>query len=245
MENSDKSSEKAIEISVIVPAYNEETRLKPTILEIDQYLSSKQVNYEIIIVDDGSTDGTAVLIKELAKNNPNIKPISSQKNYGKGHAVRSGMLAAAGEYVIFADADGATPFAEIERLLAAMRRGVALAIGSRALPSRETKVKTYFYRKLMGRVFNAVANLILIPGIADTQCGFKMFTRNAAQEIFSRATINRYAFDLEILFLARKLNFPIAEVPINWINKPGSKINLLTDSAKMLFELIKIRLRHL
>ena len=164
-------------------------------------------------------------------------------NRGKGYAVRFGMFNARGRYLLFNDADGASPIPEVERLFAAIEDGADVAIGSRAMFSRETDVQTVWYRKFLGRVFNAYVNIIILPGIADTQCGFKMFSRKAAKFIFRRQKAERFSFDVELLYLARKAGYVIAEVPINWTNVAGSKVNLVKDSLAMGWDLTKFRLR--
>jgi len=174
-----------------------------------------------------------------------VRLLTYPENKGNGYAVRFGVLNSRGRFVLFADADGATPIAELDRLEAALSKGAQVAIGSRALFSLETEVETVWYRKFMGRTFNAMVNVILLPGIADTQCGFKMFTREVARKIFSAQREERFAFDVEILFLARKLGCMIVEVPVNWHNVPGSKVNMATDSVAMFCSMLKVRIRNI
>ncbi|MBL7661847.1 glycosyltransferase, partial [bacterium] len=157
---------------------------------------------------------------------------------GKGNAVRTGAEHALGAVILFTDADGSTPFAEYARLAQALEQGADIAIGSRGLGSAETKVEALWYRKIIGRVFNFLVNTFLVPGITDTQCGFKCFKRNAAEFVFTRQTAERFSFDVELLFLARKGNFIVREIPVNWHNVEGSKVNLITDSARMFIDLL-------
>ncbi|MFN8388893.1 MAG: flippase-like domain-containing protein [Bdellovibrionota bacterium] len=238
-------SESQVELTVVIPAYNEETRLPKTLLATYEYLHSRGMSYEIVVVDDGSTDDTAKVVTQFEHLTPSVRLLTYPKNRGKGYAVRFGMLNARGRLVLFDDADGATPIEEIERLEAAISSGAHIAIGSRAMFSVETGVQTLWYRKLIGRVFNAFVNLVVLPGVADTQCGFKLFVRPAAKFLFSRQKAEGFSFDVEVLFLARKAGFKIAEVPVNWTNIPGSKVNLMKDSLLMARDIVRFRLRGL
>ena len=233
-----------VALSIVVPAFNEERRLTPTLIDMIDFLDGRPGGYEIIVVDDGSTDATSEVVKKFERIRSQVRLLRLAKNAGKGHAVRVGMLNAHGERVLFADADGATPIGEIARLSAALDGGADAAIGSRALRSDGTRVSTVWYRRLLGRIFNTTVNLVLLPRIADTQCGFKMFRAGTAAEIFQRQTADGFSFDVEILYLARKLGFSIAEVPINWTNIPGSKVNLVVDSTRMLLDIFIFRVRH-
>ena len=221
--------EQGPDISVVVPAYNEEWRLPPTLVDMIDYFDSGDGTYEIIVVDDGSRDNTVGIVEKFARLRTQIRLIRLPKNYGKGHAVRTGVLNARGERVLFADADGSTPIKEVERLHSAIDDGADIAFGSRALQSEETSIKTVWYRKLLGRTFNLVVNMFLLPGIKDTQCGFKLMKTPVAKQIFSKMTADGFSFDLELLFLARRLNAEASEVAINWVNVPGSKVNLVVD----------------
>lgn len=234
----------APDLSVIVPAYNEERRLPPTLLDLVDYFNSQALAYEIIVVDDGSKDSTAAVVEKFSKLNPTVHLLSLAQNMGKGAAVKQGVLSSKGKRVLFADADGATPIAEYEKLAKELDAGCDLAIGSRALYSEDTNVTTKWYRKFLGRSFNWVVNQIILPGIADTQCGFKLFSRPAADFLFSRQTAHGFSFDVELLFLAQRAGLIIAEVPINWTNIPGSKVNLVVDATKMFIDVLKFRIRH-
>ena len=232
------------ELSLIIPAYNEERRLPFTLIEMVDYLNSHSYNYEIIVVDDGSCDQTAAVTKKFQSVCPQLKLIVLERNCGKGCAVKSGIMQARGRRILFADADGATPIAEITRLEAALNAGADMAIGSRALPSQETRVVTSWHRKYLGRAFNICVNWLLLPKIADTQCGFKMFPARVAEFLFSRQQANRFSFDVEILFIARRAGLKIAEVPINWTNVPGSKVKLIQDACLMFRDTLLFRWRH-
>ncbi len=233
-----------VDISVVVPAYNEERRLPPTLIDIIDFFERKGCRYEVLVVDDGSTDNTAEVVRKFERVRSEVRLIQLPKNQGKGHAVRLGVLNSRGSRILFVDADGATPIAEFDRLQAALDAGSQIAIGSRALASRDTKVATSLHRKVLGRVFNRCVNVILLPSIADTQCGFKMFSREAALFLFRRQTSDRFSFDVELLFLAHKVGLPIAEVPINWTNVPGSKVNLVLDALLMFRDVFRFRVLH-
>lgn len=238
------SSGRAVELSVVVPSFNEEWRLPPTLVDMIDFLDARGTSYEIIVVDDGSSDRTADVVKKFERIRSSISLIRVPRNYGKGHAVRLGMLSARGARVLFADADGSTPFGEVARLEQALAGGADIAIGSRALASKETHVSTVWYRKFLGRAFNFCVNVMLLPSIADTQCGFKIFTAAAARFLFERQQSDGFSFDVEILFLARKAGLKIAEVPINWQNVPGSKVSLILDAMRMFRDVMIFKVRH-
>ena len=237
--------EKSPSLSIVIPAFNEEGRLPSTLCKLGDYLSSRGKSCEIIIVDDGSSDKTVDVVKRFVQTLPGLRLLVNPGNRGKGYSVRYGVWNACGEKILFCDADGATPFSELERLEAALNAGADIAVGSRAMLSAETHVKTSWYRKGMGRVFNRIANLVLVPDIADTQCGFKLFRRRAARYVFSLQRCDRFAFDVEVLFLAKQAGLRVAEVPVNWTNVPGSKVNLVKDSLGMFLDIWRFRLRDL
>jgi len=234
----------AVELSIVIPAYNEALRLPSALLSTVDYLDRTGREYEIIVVDDGSTDHTAEMVEKFAKLRPKVRVMRLERNCGKGCAVRTGMLQGVGSYILFADADGATPIEEIERLYNVVKGGIDVAIGSRALRSKETTVKTHWHRKFLGQSFNRVVNYLVLPGIRDTQCGFKMFQRRAARFLFGKQRVNGFSFDVEILFLAQKTGMKIVEVPVNWSNIPGSKVNLVLDAARMFRDVLTFKLRH-
>jgi len=197
---------------------------------------------EVIVVDDGSADETLALARhfEAAAKCVRVLP---RPHAGKGAAVRAGMLAAEGRYVLFMDADGATPLTEIPRLMARMNH-YDIAIGSRAAESPDVVVTTSLLRKGIGRVFASLVNVLTLSGVKDTQCGFKLFRREVVGPIFSRQTIDGFAFDVEILLIARKLSFRVAEVAVNWKAQDGSKVNVVTDSFRMLGDILRLRWIH-
>jgi dolichyl-phosphate beta-glucosyltransferase len=233
-----------IQLSIVVPAYNEQARLPRTVLETIGWCNRHKLDFELIISDDGSDDQTLALGRLFEESDVRIRTLACP-HMGKGAAVRFGILNAKGSNVLFMDADGATPLDEIPKLLKALEQGHDVVIGSRIVQSPgETETKTSFHRRLIGRCFAFFVNLIAIGGIGDTQCGFKMFRREAALALFSRQRTTGFAFDVEILFIARRLSLSIAEVPVNWAAQPGSKVNLATDSMKMLWDISRIRWLH-
>jgi dolichyl-phosphate beta-glucosyltransferase len=233
-----------IDLSVVIPAYNEQSRLPRTVLETIRWCTSRTLDFEVIIADDGSRDGTLALARLFEESDSRIHALACP-HMGKGATVRMGMLNAKGRFVLFMDADGATPLDEIPKLVSALEKGHDVAIGSRVLQyPGEVEVKTSLHRKLIGRVFAFFVNVFAIEGIADTQCGFKMFRREVVTAIFSQQKTLGFAFDVEVLYLARRLSLSICETPVNWVAQPGSKVNLVTDSIKMLFEISRIRWIH-
>ncbi len=234
----------AVDLSVVIPAFNEQWRLPTTLIDVIDYCDLYAGVYEIVVVDDGSTDGTVQAVRKFEKIRPQVRLISYPRNHGKGYAVRTGVLNAKGAKILFADADGSTPIAELARLDNALRAGADVVIGSRAMVTRETRVITRWYRKYLGRIFNFFVNVLVLPGIADTQCGFKIFTRNAAEFLFRLQSCDGYSFDVEVLFIARRAGLKIQEVPVNWENAPGSKVNLVLDSLKMFRDILFFRWKH-
>jgi len=226
---------------VVVPAYNEQERLPRTLLRLHEYYESQEYPYDVAIVSDGSKDGTAQLVKDFVLTHPKFRLIEYTPNRGKGHAVRVGILAAEGDLILFCDADLATPQEETEKLLPHMLKGADVAIGSRPIAGATLEIRQPWYRELMGRAFNKVVQLLGVRGIDDTQCGFKMFTRAAAMDIFKRTKLTGYGFDFESLMIARDLGYRIDEVPIRWMHQEGSKVNPIRDGMRMLAELVKLR----
>jgi dolichyl-phosphate beta-glucosyltransferase len=233
------------DLSVIVPAYNEEARLEPTLREAAAYLRSRGRRAELIAVDDGSRDGTGALVRRLADEIAELRLIRLPANRGKGYAVRTGVVNARGARVLFMDSDGATPMAELERLEAALDAGADVAIGSRAMASDQVRVKARLHRRVIGRAFHLLVSALAMRGFRDTQCGFKLFTAAAAQDLFTRMRMNRYSFDVEVLLMARLRGYRVDEVPVNWAHRPGSRVNLVTDSLRMAADLVAIRARLL
>lgn len=232
-------------LSIIIPAYNEARRLPRCLERVIAYLDQRGRTYEVLVVDDGSHDQTAQAVESVAHRCPHLRLIRLTGNMGKGAAVRRGMQAARGTYQLFADADGATPIEELARLESALLAGADLAIGSRALASQDPAftVRARWHRSLLGTVFNNIVQRLGLRDITDTQCGFKLFRGSIAQDLFSVACVDGYAFDLELLYVARQRGYRLAEVPINWVDQPGSKVRPWRDGLVMLQELLAIRKR--
>jgi len=230
-------------LSVVIPAYNEENRLPQTLSSVHSFLTAAGSEFEVIVVNDGSSDNTVAVVEEFAKHHAGIRLLSYGANRGKGYAVKAGVLASTGDLVLVDDADGNAPIEELTRLRDAIDSGADVAIGSRNKPNSGTVIKALAYRTLMGNTFNRIVQALLLPGIYDSQCGFKLFKRQCAQDVFAVSTVTGYAFDVEILFIAKMRGYKISEVAVNWHNVPGSKVNVVVDSIKMLVEVINIRLR--
>ncbi|MDQ3137245.1 MAG: glycosyltransferase family 2 protein [Gemmatimonadota bacterium] len=232
---------KPVELSVVVPAFNEESRLEAPLRSIIGYLRGRQRAFELIVVDDGSRDGTSRVVARLQREYGELRLIRLAANQGKGFAVRSGVINARGAKILFTDADGATPITELERLEAALDRGADVAIGSRALTDAAVRVEARIYRRLMGRAFHGLVRLLTVKGIKDTQCGFKLFDGALAHELFSRMRMSGFSFDVEVLMMAQLRGLRIAEVAVNWVHQPGSRVNLAVDSLRMARDLFLIR----
>lgn len=229
-------------ISVVVPAYNEEGRLGPTLDALWRFMRESFGDFELIVVDDGSTDGTLSLAKGKASSIPNIRVLENERNRGKGCSVRKGFLASRGDLVLLCDADMSTPVEETDRLLGHINEGWDIAIGSRGLRDSDIVVRQPWYRERMGKTFNLIVRLVLMGGIKDTQCGFKLFRGDVARRLFRESRINGFAFDAEVLFIAGKSGYRIKELPVRWINSPHSKVRVFRDSAMMFLEILKVRL---
>ena len=228
-------------LSVVVPAFDEAARLGPTLDAIRRFLDSRRFTSEVIVVVDGGGDGTLELARGVGLEWPALVVLHHQPNRGKGYAVRRGMLAARGRYRLFSDADLSTPIEEVDRLIDALDDGVDIAIGSRALPASDVRVRQAWWRQSMGRIFNQVVRRLAVPGIRDTQCGFKCLRGEAAEQIFERQRIAGFSFDVELLWIARKLGFRVVEVPVTWVNDPLSRVHPARDSARMLVDLVRLR----
>ncbi len=229
--------------SIIIPAYNEAGRILPYLRRIAEYMRGRGGPFEVLVVDDGSIDATSSIVSALTTSIPEISLLRLSDRRGKGAAVRRGMQAAAGQLRLFTDADGATPIEELPRLERAIEQGADLAIGSRALASRlpEFSVHARLHRTVLGSLFNAAVRQGGIRNIADTQCGFKLFRCSVAQDLFSVATIDGYGFDLELLYIAQRRGYRVAEVPINWADQPDSKVRVWRDGFLMMRELARVR----
>ncbi len=234
-----------VELSIVIPAYNEGKRLPFFLHELISYCTKSPRTYEIIVVDDGSEDNTAKIASEFQSQFPGLRVYRLGKNRGKGYAVRYGLFRSRGKISLFMDADGSTPPTEIERNVHYLEEGYDIFVGSRVLKDKDQVLKVALHRKAMGTVFNFLVNKILSLKIRDTQCGFKMFRREIIDPLFSRMSIHRFGFDLEILYLAHKMGYRIKEGPVSWRHIKGSKINLFVDSLKMLINIFQVRNWHL
>lgn len=214
---------KTFTLSIVIPAFNEEKRILQTIKNILFYLSKEKFSFELIVVDDGSTDNSTVIINKLALENDAIKLISLNKNYGKGYAVKIGMLAAKGDYLLFMDADGAANLGDIESLLSAIQSGASIAIGSRNIPNNYSRIESGFLRRVLRKTLNYIVRFFLFKNIYDTQCGFKMFTKAVAKDIFEKQQIYGYGFHIELLLIAKLSGYTIKEVPISWKSVAGGE----------------------
>jgi dolichyl-phosphate beta-glucosyltransferase len=228
-------------ISVIVPAFNEEKRLNETLPRLWRSINRRFSSFEIIVVDDGSTDGTGKIVREFADSHPQVFLLRYENNQGKGYAVRTGVMAAIGEYILFCDADLSTPFREIDKLMKALEDGGDIAIGSRV--GKESKIlkRQPIYRVLMGKTFNKLVQLLAVPGIKDTQCGFKCFRGAVARELFKSCRIDGFSFDVELLFIGRQKGMKIQEVGVLWKNDLQSRVHPVFHSLQMLKDLFVIR----
>lgn len=231
-----------IYLSVVIPAYNEEKRLPKTLADIDKYLSKQSYNYEIVVVNDGSKDRTVEVTKSLMPGINNLRIVDYKENHGKGYVVRLGMLEAKGRYRLFTDADNSTSINQVEKMWPFFEKGFDIVIGSRDVKGAVLDPPQPPARIFLGETFGFLTNLLVGTwGIADTQCGFKGFSQKAAEDIFPRCKINRFAFDPEMLMIAKRLGYKIKEVPVNWKNDPNSKVKF-KSMVKMGRDLVNIRL---
>jgi dolichyl-phosphate beta-glucosyltransferase len=232
----------APKLSLIIPAYNEERRLGPTLEKVGAYLRRRRLPYELLVVDDGSHDGTAALVLAARRRLPALRLLRNGHNQGKGASVRHGVMQARAPRILFSDADLSTPIEELEKLEPALLAGADFAIGSRGMRRSRVEVRQPFYRMAMGKGFNLLVQVLAVPGVMDTQCGFKLFTRVAGQKVLGLQRVPRFGFDVEMLYLARKLGFHLSEIPVRWVNSPLSTVNPIADSSQMFFDLLQIRL---
>jgi len=227
--------------SIVIPAFNESVRIPATLKQVVDCVRKRGWAAEVIVVNDGSTDGTADVVRAFARDAPEVRLIENPGNRGKGYSVRAGLLQALGDVVMFTDADLSSPIEEAERLLDAIAQGADIAIGSRWLGASRQTHRQPLYRQFFGRCFNAVTRAVMGLPFADTQCGFKAFTRHAAQTVFQLQTIERWGFDPEILFIALKRGFHVVEVPVSWGHDERTRMSYLKDGAKMLEDVATIR----
>mmetsp|Transcript_9282 Transcript_9282/g.13929 ORF Transcript_9282/g.13929 Transcript_9282/m.13929 type:complete len:312 (+) Transcript_9282:92-1027(+) len=237
-----------VELSLVVPAYNEEKRIQKMLDETVQYLQDRRVDYEIIVVDDGSKDKTSQVSLEYTKKlgTDRLRVMTLKENQGKGGAVQQGILHARGKYILMVDADAATEIKDLDRLRGEMRKiedrkGMGVVVGSRAHMQEEATAKRKWYRSILMHGFHLLVYILAVKTIKDTQCGFKLFSRNAARILFSNLKLRRWCFDVEILHIAEALSIPLKEVAVNWQEVPGSKLKVLEASILMGRDLVVIR----
>ncbi len=228
-------------LSIIVPVFNEESRIEKAISELEKYLSGQNFSSQVIFVDDGSNDKTLKKIKEL-KPKLYFEVISYKPNRGKGYAIKQGVANARADYLLFCDVDMSTPLNEFNKFLPFIRKKIPVIIGTRKAAGAKIIKRQPYLRQKMGEVFTMLSNILLRSSVSDFTCGFKCFSRRAAEKIFSLSTINRWSYDSEILFLANKLGFKIIEVPVVWKNDSRTKVNLTKDIIQSFTDLLRIRL---
>jgi len=231
-----------MQISVVIPAYNEAKRIEPTLKKIMAFLGSRFNKYEIIVVDDCSKDNTSKVVARF--KNKNLRVLRNKKNKGKGFSVKRGILNSKYSLVLFSDSDLATPIEELDKFMKLIKK-YDIVIASRNLKESDIRIKQPFFRQFMGKTFPLLVNLITGVGFKDTQCGFKLFKTKIAKKIVKQQTFERFSFDVEILFIARKMGCKIKEAPVVWIDQEGSTVSPIKDSFKMLIDLFKIRFNDL
>jgi len=236
----DRDTQTAPELSIVIPAYNEERRLPDTLRRIRAYVEAKRVEAEVIVVDDGSTDRTAAIVMEARMSWPALRLVRNDSNRGKGYSVRHGVLEARGRIVLFTDADLSAPIEEADKLLAVLGP-YEMAIGSRAVDRSLIEVHQSRVRELAGIIFNKIVRAVTGVAFEDTQCGFKAFLRAPTRIVFEQQRTSWFGFDPEILFLAKRHGLRVAEIPVRWAHNPDSKVRMFSDSLRMFTEVLKIR----
>jgi dolichyl-phosphate beta-glucosyltransferase len=232
------SSDPAIYLSVVIPAYNEENRIQAALRDVFSYLATFTEPWEVLVVDDGSRDGTPQIVGEWQRSHAGLRYMALPANQGKGEAVRQGMLAASGKFRLLLDADCSIPLAALDRFLPHLRAGAPVVVGIRVPSSNE---KRSLVRRVLGSGFALLCQGLLVPGVRDVTCGFKCFSREAAQAILPLQKTRRWAFDAEVLFLAKRLGLPVVQVRVPWHHETGSHVRLAADVAGSLRELILVR----
>ena len=226
-------------LSLILPAHNEAKRLPKSLKQVQEYLKLQPYDYEVLVIENASSDDTARIAEEFQRGFPQLKLIRLEQG-GKGNAIRAGLLAAKGEYRFMADVDFSMPVAEISKFLPPKLEDPQVAIASREQPGSQ-RIGEPFYRHIIGRVFNLLVQTLVLPGLQDTQCGFKCFSAAAAEDIFPNQTLEGWSFDVEVLTIARQLGYEVLEVPVTWTFRPGSRMSIFKDSWKMFKDLLLIR----
>ena len=230
-----------MDLSIVIPAYNESLRLGPTLRRVVDYLRQRNVPYEVLVVDDGSADDTSEVARQFEPEG--VRVLRQEVNRGKGAVIKVGVLASRGRRVLLVDADLSTPIEDLERL--EPRLGEAqVVLGSRAVADSDILLHQPFYREMMGRIFNLIVQLSGVRGLRDTQCGFKLLDGDVARQLFSELQTERFAYDVELVWLARRRGYKVVEVGVRWADSPASKVNPLTDSARMFWDVLALRWRH-
>jgi dolichyl-phosphate beta-glucosyltransferase len=235
-------NETSVELSVVIPSYNEEKRLEPGLRQALEYLARRGSSYELLVVDDGSRDATAQVAAGFAGQG--VRVLRHERNRGKGAAVKTGVLASRGRKVLVSDADFSTPIEELEKLERHLQNGTPLVIGSRGLAESQVEKRQPFYREMMGRTFNCIIRLLGVRGFRDTQCGFKLAQGDVGRRLCSELTVDGFAYDVELLWLARRRGYRVAEVGVVWINSPDSRVDPIRSSFAMLRDVLLMRFRR-
>ena len=227
-------------LSIIIPAYNEAERIPLTLIDIDKKLSGAEYTYEILVVNDGSKDNTAEIVSKMAASIKNLKLIDNKENKGKGGVVRQGMLLATGKIRLFTDADNSTSIDHFDAMMPYFKEGYAVVVGSRAVKGSVSEPAQPIYRRISGKVGNLIIQTLVLPGIWDTQCGFKAMTDEVVEKVFALSRISGWGFDVEMLALAKRFGYGIKEIPVHWVNDPSSHVGA-SAYLKVLLEVVKIR----
>jgi dolichyl-phosphate beta-glucosyltransferase len=229
-----------MDLSVVIPAYNEALRLGPTLERVVEYLQRRGLRYEVLVVDDGSTDATAKVAESFAEDGVHL--LRQDVNRGKGAVLRAGVLASRGREVLLVDADLSTPIEEIEKLEPHLAKA-PVVLGSRSVQGSDITQRQPFYREMMGRTFNLIIRMLGVRGLRDTQCGFKLLAGDVARRLFAELTIERFAYDVELVWLARRHGYNVVEVGVRWADSSSSRVNPLSDSSRMLWDVLALRWR--
>lgn len=230
-----------MDLSIVIPAYNESLRLGPTLRRVVDYARQKGVAYEVLVVDDGSADDTSEVARTFEPEG--VRVLRQEVNRGKGAVIKVGVLASRGRRVLLVDADLSTPIEDLERLEPRLA-DAQVVLGSRAVADSDILLHQPFYREMMGRVFNLIVQLSGVRGLRDTQCGFKLLDGDVARQLFTELQTERFAYDVELVWLARRRGYKVVEVGVRWADSPASKVNPLTDSARMFWDVLALRWRH-
>jgi len=233
-------------LSIVIPAYNEESKIIATLESIIDFLSKKNYSYEIIVVDDGSRDNTYHITKNFAEKNKNVLVLKNQKNEGKGSAIKKGVMSAQGEYILFMDADHSTPINEIDKMLSWLEsnKHYGFVFGSRYVNGAKILIKEPFLRILLGKIYHYIVKIFILRGVKDYNCGFKVFRKEVAKTLFSQLSCKDYTFDVELLLLSKLLGYRFKEIPVVWTHNIHSKVRPFIDGIKSFFGILKIKINY-